>query len=620
MRQSVAVTERPPLMPDPGPAPRVMLRILATSDLHLQIYPHDYRTDRPAPGTGLALAARLITRLRAAAPNSLLFDNGDFLQGNPMGDFVAETRGLPPGRSHPMIRAMNRLGYDGATLGNHEFNYGLDFLGRALRDACFPLVSANLFDPRSGAPLFAPHAMIDRVVVDTAGRRWPLRVAVTGFLPPQVVEWDHRHLGGRAVAAGITETARRIVPELRAAGADVVVALCHCGIDPGTEGAGNAALELARVAGVDAVVAGHSHQVFPGPDFARLAGADVTAGTLHGVPAAMPGHSGSHVGVIDLLLERGPRGWHRLSGRGRALPARRAECVAGNGADPCRSLMALTERDHRETLGHMRRAAGHSVAPLHTYFALAGDGGAVRLVARALIRHVEGALADSDLGGLPVLAAAAPFRAGGRGGPANYTDIPQGALTLRHLADLCAYPNSVSALVLRGAELRAWLEHAAAAFHTIVPGTADQPLIDPGIPAYNFDLIEGVSYRIDPTRPPGGRIRGLRFRGRPVAAEDRFVLATGSHRAVGGGGFPGSGPGAIVYDSGPTLREAVAAYLADTGAYTPPADPVWRFVDLPGTSALFDTGPGAAAHPPAPGTERIGPAETGFLRYRLRFG
>ncbi|MDO9525979.1 MAG: metallophosphoesterase, partial [Gemmobacter sp.] len=327
------------------------LRILATSDLHAHVVPHDYYTDRSAEGVGLAHTARLIEILRGSATNSILLDNGDFLQGSAMGDYAAEA-GVNP---HPIIAAMNYLDYDVVALGNHELNYGLPFLRQALAAAQFPVVSANLMTADGQATLFAREALLDRVLRDQDGRDWPIRIGVIGFLPPQVVAWDRLHLADKATATGIVEAARGLVPVLRAAGADVVIALCHSGIgdgsdDPDSEDAG---LALARVPGIDAMITGHTHQVFPGPDFADQPLADCVKGQLAGIPACMPGSAGSHVGVIDLALRRTAGGWQVESGTARAAPVTEASYLP-----PCPGILRLMDVHHRGTRAHLSRTVG----------------------------------------------------------------------------------------------------------------------------------------------------------------------------------------------------------------------------------------------------------------------
>ena len=330
------------------------LRLLATSDLHMSLMPYDYHADaplrRPQDAPGLVEVARLLSRLRSgakagaersrgqAAPEdmatgpSLLFDCGDSLQGGPMADFLALEGGLPAGVEHPMIAAMNHLGYDAATLGNHDFGYGLRFLDRVLADARFPVVLSNVHHRdaagRAGAPVRPVRAHLS---VRLAADRPPLRVGLLGLAPPQLVDWEHAHLERRLVSRGMADAAAEEAPRLRAEGADLVVALVHGGIAPpgAHDSTDNAALAVAGVPGIDVLLLGHAHEVFPAPRFAGWPGVEAEAGRLHGRPAVMPGMLGSHVGVIDLRLRHGPGGWeHRCVGV-RAVPV-----AAQAGAGP----------------------------------------------------------------------------------------------------------------------------------------------------------------------------------------------------------------------------------------------------------------------------------------------
>lgn len=623
----------------PPAADRVHLRLLETSDLHVHIFPYDYYTDRPVDTAGLARTATLIAALRRDVANALLFDNGDFLQGNPMGDYIAHERGLRPGELHPVIAAMNAIGYDAATLGNHDFNYGLDFLLDAIAGARFPVVSANLLP----GPLAPPgltrlprHALLDRSVTDGAGRRHRLRIGVIGFLPPQIAIWDRRHLEGRAEGGDIVSAARELVPRMRRDGADLVVALAHSGIGEPTHVARqeNACLPLARIEGIDAILSGHQHQALPGPDFAGIAGVDTETGSIHGKPAVMPGFWGSHLGVIDLLLERAATGWRVAEHRSsiHAIATRRSDRSAEPlvGSDP--AVLSAAARAHAETLAYTRRPVGRTEIPLHSYFALVAENASVKIVADAQRWYVARKLKGTRHEGLPLLSAAAPFKAGGHGGPDYYTDVPAGDIAIRNVADLYLYPNMVRAVRVSGAELRGWLERSAGIFNRIRPGATDQLLLDPDFPCYNFDVIDGLEYRIDPSQPPrygphgrllnphASRIADLSWNGRAVTDGMEFVIATNSFRAAGGGGFPGTGPDAVILEAPVTNRDVILRYIARRGSVAPRTVPTWRFADLPGTTVLFDTGPAARRHLGA--VERLAPdpagtSPDGFARFRI---
>ena len=609
---------------------RVHLRILQTTDLHMQLMPFDYATDRAAPGTGLAAAATLIARLRAAAGNTLLFDTGDLLQGTALGDYIALERGLAPGEVHPAIAAMNALGYDAITPGNHDFDFGIDFLCRALDGARFPAVSANLAhrlgaDAAADCTLFAPYALLDRAFTDAGGARHPIRIGVIGFAPPPLFRPGAQPHRDGVQARDIVAAARAWVPRLRAAGADLVIALAHTGIgaaahSPGME---NAAIPLARVPGIDALLAGHTHALFPGPAFAGWPGLDAAAGTIAGVPAVLSGSHGAHLGVIDLELVRGAGGW-RVRHLGSAVAGHDGLCTP-----PAPRIARTIEPDHAAMRGRLDCVIGHSDTPLHSHFAMLGVAPALRLVMAAQRAHVAAALEGTPAAGLPLLSAVAPFRAGGFGGPDNYTDIAAGPITRRALHDLCPYADTICAVQVTGAELRDWLERAASAFRQVPAGADDAPLRDPRMPAYNFDLIDGLAYVIDPTEPPlhgpqgeggCGRIAALTCCGRPVHARDSLIVVTNSFRAAGGGGFRAIDARRIVCRPRTLTREALADHLAGGAPVTASPAPRWHFRAAPATRVTFKTGPGAAAHLDAIAhlrPEPLGHDDEGYLRLRL---
>ncbi len=611
---------------------------MATTDLHVHVHPYDYYADQPDQTLGLARTAGLIETLRAGAVNTLLLDNGDFLQGSPMGDYIAEVRGMRPGDIHPMIAAMNALGYDAAGLGNHEFNYGLDFLLASLAGARFPVVSANVVTqaglaPGSDQTLLPPYVILDRQLTDGAGLRHRIRIGVIGLLPPQTMIWDRTHLTGRVITRDIVATAVARVPQMRAAGADLIVALCHSGIGPAEshERMENAALALAALPGIDALIVGHSHLVFPGPGWTAHPDVDARQGILAGKPAVMAGCFGSHLGLIDLLLDRTTDGWRVAGSTAQARPVTTlapTQPATGLAA----AVMDATLADHEATLDHIRRPVGRATVPLNSYFAVLPGNPVLALVALAQREHVERALRGTEFSGLPLLSAASPFKMGGRGGPGYYTDMPAGDLALRNVADLYVYPNTICAVQITGAELQDWLERAAGLFNQLRPGKPDQPLIDLDVPASHFDVIDGVTWAIDLSEPskfgPEGavvaprarRIRDLCHAGRAVVPTDRFIVATNSYRAGGGAAFPGAGGDTVIYAGRQTTRDILRNYIAEIGTIDPSADPTWRFHPLPGTSALFDTSPRAIHHlPVAAGLaiERAGTAPCGLARFRI---
>lgn len=580
------------------------LRLIATTDVHVHLLPQDYFTERAVPSAPcLVRLAGHIAEARSETEAHLLLDNGDFLQGTPMADAYLADRATG---GHPAIRAMNRLGYDAVTLGNHEFNYGLAVLERELAHSVFPVVATNLrfLDPEF-APVNRPRRFLllqKRISPDPDLP--PLKIGLLGFVPPQILQWDRQHLAGRVEVDDILAAAAPGVAALRAAGAECVVALCHSGLAPFStpyhpEAAG---AHLAALPGIDAVICGHGHLLFPHPDGPKDPEFDAARGTVRGTLLVMPGANAGHLGIIDLDLRHDGRCWAVTRGRGLLRP------IGDAVPDPV--LSADLADDHERSLRFIRRRVGQTAARLHSYFALLGRSTALSLVAEAQRAAVVAALRATGADHPPVLAAVAPFKAGGRGGAGNFTDIPPGELHLSHVADLYIFPNDLAAVQVTGAELREWLEHAASIYRRIAPpSAAGQPpvaLIDPDFPGYNSDMIHGLDFTIDLARPARydrhglrlsdapGRIGAIRHNGRVIRPEDRFVIATNSYRLSGSGGYLAGGTDRGLAIAKTDLRAVLTRHLARHVPVYPQPGPGFRLVAPAGARAVLETGPPAA--------------------------
>ncbi|MDY0929214.1 bifunctional 2',3'-cyclic-nucleotide 2'-phosphodiesterase/3'-nucleotidase [Enterobacter sp. CFBP8995] len=597
-------------------AATVDLRILETTDLHSNMMDFDYYKDTPTEKFGLVRTATLIHQARAEAKNSVLVDNGDIIQGSPLGDYMA-AKGLKTGEVHPVYKAMNTLDYAVGNLGNHEFNYGLPYLQKALAGARFPYVNANIIDEKSGKPLFTPYLIKETTVTDRAGKPHTLKIGYIGFVPPQIMVWDRNNLQGKVRVDDITETAKRYVPEMRAKGAEIIIAIPHSGLssEPYHAMAENSVYYLSQVPGINAIMFGHAHAVFPSKEFAAIKGADIAQGTLNGVPSVMPGMWGDHLGVVDLVLNNEGGKWQIAQGKAEARPiydSAAKKSLAAEDAD----LVKVLEQDHRATREFVAKPIGKSADVMYSYLSLVQDDPTVQIVNNAQRAYVEHFIqGDPDLDRLPVLSAAAPFKAGGRkNDPASYVEVEKGNLTFRNAADLYLYPNTLVVMKVSGAQVKEWLECSAAQFNQIDPHSSKpQSLINWDFRTYNFDVIDGVQYQIDVTQPArydaectlinkgASRIKDLSWQGKPIDPDATFLVATNNYRAYGGK-FAGTGDKYVAFASPDENRSVVAAYISSEtkahGEVKPQADHNWRLAPINSTTPLdirFETAPGEKA-------------------------
>lgn len=291
-------------------AATVDLRVMETSDIHSNLIDFDYFKDKPTEQFGLVRTAGLIKAAKSEVINSVLVDNGDLIQGSPLADYMVN-KGLNKGEAHPAHKLMNTMGYTVGNFGNHEFNFGLDYLKKAISGADFPYVNANVIDAKTGKNVFTPYIIVDTPVKDRDGKEHTLKIGYIGFVPPQILIWDKANLEGKVQVNDITETAKKLVPQMKAEGADIIVAIPHSGFsqEPYKAMAENSVYYLSEVPGINAIMFGHSHGVFPGKEFADIKGVNIADGTVNGIPAVMPGQWGDHLGVVDMVLNNDDGSW-----------------------------------------------------------------------------------------------------------------------------------------------------------------------------------------------------------------------------------------------------------------------------------------------------------------------
>ena len=560
----------------------IQLRLLATTDLHMHLRAWDYAKDQPFKSGALTRIATQIAAARAEATAEgayvLLFDNGDGLQGTAVGDMASDA--AEQGEPHPLMTAFEQLEYDALGLGNHDFDRGAAPLAQVTRQAHCPVLCANLRHNNS--------ELLEHIQPCTILAAGPLRVGVLSVLPPQTAMWNTDVLAGEVTFADMTETVDTAASQLRQDGCHIVLLLAHTGIGeaehrPGQE---NAVLPLSRLPSVTAIFAGHTHLPFSGmlPD----------AG---GTPVALAGAGGAQLAQIDLTLSRDPAGVWQVN---KATPSLRRTDGATCTEDP--TLSDLFAPWHTTAREIMNRPSGHTDERLHSYFSMIRPDAHLRQIAEA--KRACFAILCPDAPDLPVIAAVAPGKCGGRGESGNYVDVPKGPVLRRHLDDLVVFPNLLRTVELDGRDLRAWMEVSASVFHRIVPGGQKQPLLDVDWPPHSFDAFFGLNYQIDVSQPAryradgsrndtdGQRIRDLSWQGEPVRDDQKFIVLLTSYRASGGGNVQALANAQPLPLPDAPVREAVERQLTQPGPAAYPDLP-WRFADLGGTPVLLPTGPRA---------------------------
>ncbi|GAA4358148.1 bifunctional metallophosphatase/5'-nucleotidase [Angustibacter luteus] len=556
------------------------LTILGTTDLHGNGLNWDYFKDAEYDDAkhddiGLAKISTLVTQQRADARGrqTLLLDAGDTIQGTPLAYYFAKIEPITGGHVHPMAAAMNRIGYDAAALGNHEFNYGLDVLHTFQRQLRFPLLGANAVDARTGQPAFPPFA-IKRVRV---ARGRTVKVGILGLTNPGIAIWDKANVEGKLAFPGLVEQAKIWVPRLRKMGADVVVVAAHSGADtsssygdalPYPENASTLVAE--QVPGIDAILVGHAHVEIP----ERLVTNKVTG---QQVVLTEPMMWGKRLSVIDIDLE-----WKR--GRW-SVVARHSKVLPSSAVEPDPAIVALLTRDHEKVRTYVNSVVAQNVTAMSAETARYEDVAAIDFINLVQAETVKAALAGTPQADLPVLSIAAPFN--------RAAAIPAGDVTVRDVAGLYIYDNTLLGVTMTGAEIKDYLEYSARYFKAQTsagPVAADSVTnavtteAPNGTPDYNYDVMGGLdaalTYDIDLAQPVGSRIVGLAYAGSPVTASQQFVIAINNYRQSGGGNFPHTTTAPVVYNRQLEIRQllidwATAKGTIDSAAF---ASVDWRLV------------------------------------------
>ncbi len=499
------------------------LIVAGTTDVHGWLRGWDYYANSADTTRGLTRAATIVDSLRAAHPGRVvLVDAGDLLQGNPLAYTAAH---VSSDTLSPIIGAMNAMQYDAAAIGNHEFNYGVPFLDRAVGQARFPFLSTNTYRV-DGTRKYRAWTMVER-----AGAR----IAIIGGTTPGVNVWDRDNVRGRVTVRSIVPDVRSSVQEARRAGADVVVVVLHSGLggassyDTASTGAAgeNVSARVAReVEGIDLIVFGHSHREV----------ADTTIGTTMLV---QPRNWAGSVAVAHLQLRRNGGRW--------TVAARRGEVIPTAGRRESDAVLAATDRAHQEATSYVTMAVGRTTVAWRADSSRVVDSPIIDFILETQRRAAGTQLASTAAFSLEA-------------------SLDTGAITVAELARLYPYDNTLRAIRITGKQLREYLEFSARYFGTA--GTSE-PAVDPRMPGYNYDVVAGADYTIDVSKPAGSRITRLEVDGRPVRDDDSFTFALNNYRQTGGGGYAMLAGAPVLYESTGDIRQLLIDEVRRRGTLEP---------------------------------------------------
>ncbi|MDO5082749.1 MAG: 5'-nucleotidase C-terminal domain-containing protein [Arachnia propionica] len=536
----------------------IRVTVLATTDVHGHVLNWDYFRnapfqDRGGHQVGMAQAATAINQIRAerGADSVVVVDNGDAIQGTPLTTYYAKQAPITTtGATHPMAAAFNAVDYDATNVGNHEFNYGLDLLGAYERQLEAPLLAANVVKVSDGSNAFTPYHLEKRTI-----KGQEVTIGILGLTTPGSMVWDKAHLDGVLRIDDMVSSARTWVPRVREAGADIVVVLSHAGVGVSSYSGDlppeNPADEIARqVPGIDAIVVGHTHKDVPEQW-------ETNAATGEKVLLSQPRFWASSVADLTFDLTRNGDAWEVTTN------GATAHHMKDFAPDP--AVTAAVQGAHDVTVAHVNTKVASSTEELPATESRYRDTPIIDYIQMVQTTTVKKALAGGQYANLPVLSLAAPF--------SRTAVFPKGDVTIRDMAGLYIYDNTLQARLLTGSQVRDYLEYSAKYFAEVPPGGTFDPETMTGVERngetvrdYNYDIISGLRYEIDLARPLGQRIVTLQHPdGTPVTDDEQFVVAVNNYRASGGGIFPHVATAPVVHDDLLEIRQELIDWATTRG-------------------------------------------------------
>ena len=509
------------------------LTIIGTSDTHGNIWGYSYEDMKESTGDGLARVSAYVNQVRSENPNTILVDAGDTIQGTIMTDdlYSKDTA------SHPVAAALNYMDYDAWTLGNHEFNFGVDTLKSILEQVDMPVLAANIKNADGSYFTGAGYTIVERGGV---------KVAIIGVTTPNIPRWDGTKQGvadltfepmADAVAACIQEIGGQ---------ADVIMVSTHAGLgaEYSADGSDAAQTILDKCPEVDVLQLGHTHTTY-----------------INSAPIPV-GEAKNNAGEVvryDLTLNAD-----------KEITSATVETVSMEGIEPdqgLRELPAVKSAQEKTVSFIQDNVLGHASADFQPVDEIKGipSGRIEDTAVIDLIGTVQLENSGADV------TAVALFK--------DTSDLKKGDLNYGNLFDIYKYPNVLYTVKVSGAEMKAYMEWAAACYNQWVPGDINISF-DPEYPGYLYDMFAGVNYEIDLSQPKGARIKNVMFKGKPLTDEQTLTLAVNNYRYSSALKSQGLVEGKKEWESSNSIRDMIVAYFAEHSPVAPAVDNNWKIVGV----------------------------------------
>ncbi|SDB96787.1 MULTISPECIES: 5'-nucleotidase C-terminal domain-containing protein [Bacteria] len=516
---------------------QVHIAVIGTSDTHGALTSYSYTDMTDYENVGFERIASIVEEVKNNNENVIVLDNGDTIQGSLLTDDLYNTQLFD--QPHPLIQAMNKIGYDALTLGNHEFNFGLELIEKMKKEAEFPLLSANIYYKKDGSNFQKPY-----LIKEFNG----VKVGIIGLTTPNIPRWDGPKVEDLTFNDMKTE-AEKYVKELKNEhNVDVIIAMTHAGLEARHENEGSAAKRVAEIPEIDVLITGHDHVPVN----------ETIGNTLVTAPRAKYGQA-DQVVKIDLTLEQDGENWKVIN--------KKAENISIADYEPSKNLSEITEKAHQETMSFLKDPIGTATADFHPDYEVPGiPAGRVQDTAVVdLINIIQLHYTGADI------SAAALFKAS--------SNIKKGEVSYADIFDIYKYPNTLYAVNITGKELKEYMEWSVSYYNQYKPGDLTISF-DKDIPAYNLDLFQGVEYKVDISEPKGQRIKNLTYKGKPVKDDQVFELALNNYR-YGGLKSMGMLSHDAHFQSDPkSIRLYIREFIEEKGTIEPKVDYNWEIIGV----------------------------------------